>query len=161
MQARKPNLLVIEDEPAIRSGLVDVFTYHGFSVDSAATGTDGLERALRGKYDLILLDVMLPGLDGFEICNRIRAVDRTQPIILVTAKSNDDDIIQGLTLGADDYVTKPFSVTALVLRVNAVLRRAGFAQEQVAIITLGNEIVIDTRNLTGTRANKKNKLYTT
>ena len=126
MTSRKPRILIVEDEPAIRNGLIDVFTFHGFAVDSAATGTAGLSLALRGGYALILLDVMLPGIDGFEICNRIRAADRIQPIILLTAKSHDEDIIQGLTLGADDYVTKPFSVAELGLRVNAVLRRAGF-----------------------------------
>ena len=89
-------------------------------------------------------------IDGFEICNRIRAADRIQPIILLTAKSNDEDIIQGLTLGADDYVTKPFSVAELVLRVNAVLRRAGF-EDAAPSIVLREGFTIDTRNLTAVR----------
>ena len=154
MTTRKPRILIVEDEPAIRNGLIDVFTFHGFAVESAATGRAGLSLALRGGYALILLDVMLPEIDGFEICNRIRAADRIQPIILLTAKSNDEDIIQGLTLGADDYVTKPFSVAELVLRVNAVLRRAGF-DEAPPSIALREGFMIDTRNLTALRDGEK------
>ncbi len=145
--APKPRLLIVEDEAAIRSGLVDVFVYHGYDVDIADNGDDGLRLGQSGKYDLILLDVMLPGVDGFEICNRIRRQDRQQPIIMLTAKSSDEDIVQGLTLGADDYVAKPFSVTQLVLRVQAVLRRAGIDQDDEREISLGNGLVIDTLNL--------------
>ena len=103
----KPRILIVEDEAAIRSGLTDVFVYHGYEVEAVADGPAGLHRALSGGFDLILLDVMLPGMDGFEICNRIRARDRDQPLILLTAKTSDEDIIQGLSLGADDYVAKP------------------------------------------------------
>lgn len=120
---RKRQLLVVEDEEAIRSGLVDVFVFHGFAVDATGDGQDGLQRALSGNYDLVLLDVMLPSLDGFEVCERIRARDRRQPIIMLTAKTADDDIVTGLRLGADDYISKPFGVQELVLRVEAVLRR--------------------------------------
>jgi len=145
--AQKARLLVVEDEAAIRSGLVDVFVYHGYEVETADNGDDGLRLALSGKYDLILLDVMLPGVDGFEICNRIRQQDRQQPVIMLTAKSSDEDIVQGLTLGADDYVAKPFSVTQLVLRVQAVLRRSGIAGDNTREISLNNGLVIDTENL--------------
>ncbi|MCP4388481.1 MAG: response regulator transcription factor [Gammaproteobacteria bacterium] len=145
--AQKARLLVVEDEAAIRSGLVDVFVYHGYEVEAADNGDDGLRLALGGKFDLILLDVMLPGVDGFEICNRIRQQDRQQPVIMLTAKSSDEDIVQGLTLGADDYVAKPFSVTQLVLRVQAVLRRSGIAGENTREICLNNGLVIDTENL--------------
>lgn len=145
--AQKARLLVVEDEAAIRSGLVDVFVYHGYEVETADNGDDGLRLALSGKFDLVLLDVMLPGVDGFEICNRIRQQDRQQPVIMLTAKSNDEDIVQGLTLGADDYVAKPFSVTQLVLRVQAVLRRSGIAGDAAREIRLNNGLVIDTANL--------------
>ena len=145
--AQKARLLIVEDEAAIRSGLVDVFVYHGYEVETADHGDDGLRKALRGQFDLILLDVMLPGVDGFEICNRIRQQDRQQPVIMLTAKSSDEDIVQGLTLGADDYVAKPFSVTQLVLRVEAVLRRSGFGEASVREIRLNNGVVIDTENL--------------
>ncbi len=145
--AQKSRLLIVEDEAAIRTGLVDVFVYHGYEVDTAAHGDDGLRKALTGQYDLILLDVMLPGTDGFEICNQIRQQDRQQPVIMLTAKSSDEDIVQGLTLGADDYVAKPFSVTQLLLRVQAVLRRSGIGENASREIRLGNGLVIDTENL--------------
>ena len=145
--AQKARLLIVEDEAAIRSWLVDVFVYHGYEVETAAHGDDGLRLALGGNFDLILLDVMLPGIDGFEICNRIRQQDRQQPVIMLTAKSSDEDIVQGLTLGADDYVAKPFSVTQLVLRVQAVLRRSGVGEAAAREIRLNNGLVIDTENL--------------
>ena len=145
--AKKAQLLIVEDEEAIRTGLVDVFVYHGFEVDYADHGEEGLRKALSGLYDLILLDVMLPGINGFEICERIRQQDRHQPIIMLTARTSDEDIVQGLTLGADDYVSKPFSVTQLVLRVQAVLRRARIGDEMETEIHLKNGLLIDTQNL--------------
>jgi two-component system response regulator RegX3 len=128
-----------------------VFVYHGFQVDSASEGPDGLHKALTGTYDLVLLDVMLPGMDGFEICRRIRSQDRDQAIIMLTAKSGDDDVIHGLALGADDYVAKPFSVAQLVLRVQAVLRRVRSVVQDEHLIRLGDALTIDTRNLEGRR----------
>ena len=148
---RKIRLLVVEDEEAIRTGLMDVFVYHGYDVDFAADGPQGLDKALSGRFDLVLLDVMLPGMDGFEICNRIRAQDRDQPVIMLTAKGTDEDIIQGLSLGADDYVAKPFSVAQLVLRVQAVLRRSRIGAEHEATISLGEDVEVDCRNLLGKR----------
>ena len=145
---RQISILVIEDEEAIREGLIDVLVFHKYAVDSAATGPDGLEKALTGKFDLILLDIMLPGMDGYEICDRIRAEDRSQPIIMLTAKTSDEEIIHGLKLGADDYVPKPFSIQQLVLRIEAVLRRSPVGIEQARTINLGN-VEIDTENLTG------------
>jgi two-component system response regulator RegX3 len=146
---RKLRILIIEDEAAIRTGLIDVFVYHGYEVDFSGHGVEGLNKALTGKFDLILLDVMLPGMNGFEICNRIREQGPDQAIIMLTAKSSDEDIIEGLSLGADDYVAKPFSVAQLVLRVQAVLRRTrnGLAQNQT--IQLGDDLSIDCQNLTG------------
>jgi two-component system alkaline phosphatase synthesis response regulator PhoP len=146
---RKLRLLIVEDESAIRNGLVDVFVFHGYEVDSVDDGREGLRLAQTGRFDLVLLDVMLPGIDGFEICDRIRQDDREQPIIMLTAKTADEDIIQGLRLGADDYVAKPFSIAQLVLRVEAVLRRSRVAAEQAAAIYLGDSIEIDTDNLCG------------
>ena len=148
----KPTILVVEDEAAIRTGLVDVLIYHGYQVCEAADGDSGLELALSGRFDLLLLDVMLPGIDGFEICNRVRAVNREQPIIMLTAKSADEDIIQGLTLGADDYIAKPFSIAQLVLRIKAVLRRTlPPTPEQ---LNLG-ELTITPDNLSGERAGRE------
>ena len=145
---RQIRVLVVEDEEAIRTGLIDVLVFHGYEVDSAATGPEGLKKALTGKFELILLDIMLPGMDGYAICDEIRAVDRHQPIIMLTAKTSDEEIIQGLKLGADDYVPKPFSIQQLVLRIEAVLRRSQVGQEQARTLNIGN-ISIDTENLSG------------
>jgi two-component system response regulator RegX3 len=146
---RKIHILIVEDEAAIRSGLIDVFIYHGYEVDSADNGNTGLKKALSGKFDMILLDVMLPGINGFEICEQVRAKDRDQAIIMLTAKTGDEDIIQGLSLGADDYVAKPFSIAQLVLRVQAVLRRSRIGIEMDKQICLGDTVEIDTLNLSG------------
>jgi two-component system response regulator RegX3 len=151
---RKIRILIVEDEAAIRTGLSDVFVFHGYDVEEAVDGPQGLEKALSGRFDLILLDVMLPGLDGFAICNRVRELDPDQPIIMLTAKTSDEDIIQGLSLGADDYVAKPFSVAQLVLRVQAVLRRARVVSEQQQRIRLGEDLELDCRNLSGRRGEK-------
>lgn len=142
----KPRLLIIEDEQAILQGLMDVFVFHGYRVDSAMDGKMGLEKALNGEYDLILLDVMLPYMDGFSVCNRIREQDVHLPIIMLTAKSTEQDIVTGLTLGADDYIGKPFSVRELVLRVESVLKRTLKRAEQPAVMAVG-AIRIDTANL--------------
>ncbi len=147
----KSNILIIEDEEAIRTGLIDVLIYHGFNTDFASDGVTGLEKALSGMFDLVLLDVMLPGMDGFTVCENIRKKDKEQAIIMLTAKTTDEDIIQGLQLGADDYVAKPFSIAQLILRIQAVLRRSVPSIEYEHIIELKNKntpsIKIDSRNL--------------
>ena len=145
----KIRLLIVEDESAILNGLIDVFVFHGYEVEGITEGKAGLEKALTGRFDLILLDVMLPGMNGFEICDRIRVADPDQPIIMLTAKSSDEDIIQGLSLGADDYVAKPFSVAQLVLRVKAVLRRSRVVTEAQRVIRLSDAVEVDTANLKG------------
>lgn len=142
----KPTLLIVEDEQAILRGLMDVFVFHGYSVDSAMDGKMALEKALSRNYDLILLDVMLPFIDGFTVCNQIRAQNLEQPIIMLTAKSTEQDIIAGLSLGADDYIAKPFSVRELVLRVESVLKRTLKRNEPTAVMAVG-AIRIDTANL--------------
>lgn len=147
---KKPvRILVVEDEEAIRTGLIDVLVYHGYQVDAAVTGADGLRMALGGTYDLVLLDIMLPGMDGYAVCNGIREVDRQLAIIMLTAKTSDEEIIEGLRLGADDYVGKPFSVQQLMLRVEAVLRRTTVATEPPQTLELGS-VTVDLANLSGT-----------
>lgn len=141
------SILIVEDEDAIRVGLVDVLIYHGYQVDYAKEGVSGLEKALTGKYDLILLDVMLPNMDGFKICTKIREQDKAQPIIMLTAKSSDEDVVNGFTLGADDYVSKPFSVTQLILRIKAVLRRSIPENIEQTFIQLDENRKIDLQNL--------------
>ena len=145
---RHIRILVVEDEEAIREGLIDVLVFHGYEVDSAATGPDGLEKAQTGKFDLVLLDIMLPGMDGYEICDRIRTDDRDQAIIMLTAKTSDEEIIEGLKLGADDYVSKPFSIQQLVLRIEAVLRRSRTGIELARTLQLG-DVEVDTENFSG------------
>jgi two-component system response regulator RegX3 len=145
---RQNRILVVEDEEAIRTGLIDVLVYHGFEVDEASTGPEGLKKALSGKFDLVLLDIMLPGMDGYAICNAIRETDRQLAIIMLTAKSSDEEIIEGLKLGADDYVGKPFSVQQLVLRIEAVLRRSPAGKERARTLNIGT-LSVDTENLSG------------
>ncbi len=149
----KQKLLIVEDEQAILQGLIDVFVYHGFEVDSAIDGISGLQKSLTEEYDLILLDVMLPHMDGFSICNKIREQDKDQPIIMLTAKSSEQDIINGLSLGADDYIAKPFSVRELVLRVNSVLKRSRSSSADNPILKLAT-MEIDCANLVQINSNK-------
>ena len=123
MEQQKARILVVEDEAAIRDGLTDVLVYHGYRVDAVGDGRDGLKKALSGQYDLILLDVMLPGRDGFEVCRELRRAGIRTPILMLTARAHEAEKVMGLELGADDYVTKPFSARELRARVKALLRR--------------------------------------
>src|ERR1035437_9933706 len=115
-------ILVVEDEPTVSDVVVRYLRRDGHQVESANDGTEGLRMALTRQFDLIVLDVMLPGLDGLEVCRRLRAVRQT-PVIMLTARDEDGDAILGLGLGADDYVRKPFSPPELMARIKAVLRR--------------------------------------
>jgi DNA-binding response OmpR family regulator len=118
-------LLLVEDEPALARGLSDTLRAQGFDVDVAEDGRRGLEAVEVGRPDLILLDVMLPHVNGFEVCRSIRARGLDVPIIMLTAKGQEEDIVLGLNLGADDYLTKPFRVGELIARARALLRRRG------------------------------------
>jgi two-component system response regulator RegX3 len=121
----KPTMLVVEDEPAIQSGLCDVLAYHGYTPTGVASGEDGLRLALgEPPYALVLLDVMLPALSGFDVCRELRARRPTQAILMLTARGAEADVLEGFRSGADDYVTKPFSISELMARVEALLRRA-------------------------------------
>ena len=154
MKPGGPRLLIIEDEEAILRGLADVFVFNGFEVETAEDGEVGLEMALGGGFHLILLDIMLPGLDGFSICNRIRELDRNLPIIMLTAKTSEEDIVRGLKLGADDYVSKPFSVRQLLARVEAVLRRSGRLHRDMQALEIG-DLLIHPESLLGTRGGEE------
>lgn len=121
-----PRLLLVEDEAAIAEGLTITLEAEGFQVEWVATGTEALGALGRTRPDLVLLDLMLPGLSGTEVCRAIRA-DSDVPIIMVTARAEEVDRVVGLELGADDYLTKPFSTRELVARIRAVLRRAPVA----------------------------------
>ena len=116
-------VLIIEDDPAMLRGLKDNFAFKGYRVKNASDGQSGLDAALHSRPDLILLDIMLPKINGYEICRLIRAEGLDMPIIMLTAKGQEQDVILGLNLGADDYVTKPFNIHELLARANAFLRR--------------------------------------
>jgi DNA-binding response OmpR family regulator len=118
-------ILVVEDEAAIRAGLCDVLAYHGHAPDGVESGEEGLRRALASPYALVLLDVMLPEKNGFDVCRELRAARPAQAILMLTARGAEEDVLEGFRCGADDYLTKPFSVAELVARVEALLRRAG------------------------------------
>lgn len=115
-------ILIIEDDKTLMRGLKDSFEFAGFTVITAEDGDAGLEKALDFKPDLIILDLMLPRMNGYEICRELREQELDVPIIMLTAKSQESDIVLGLNLGANDYVTKPFSIKELIARVNAFLR---------------------------------------
>jgi two-component system, OmpR family, response regulator len=120
---RIPKVLVVDDEPNIRELVEVALKFHGCAVAVSASGRDALHQADIYEPDLMILDVMLPDMDGFEVCRTLRADGNEVPVIFLTARDTTSDTIRGLTLGGDDYVTKPFSVEALVARVRAVLRR--------------------------------------
>src|SRR5215467_5082023 len=116
-------ILVVEDEPNMVAGLRDNFEFEGYEVITARDGIEGLERALQESPDLVVLDVMMPRMSGLEVCRQLRAKRPSIPIIMLTARGQEVDKVVGLELGADDYVTKPFSIRELLARVKAVLRR--------------------------------------
>jgi DNA-binding response OmpR family regulator len=118
-------ILIIEDEPALLRGLKDNFETEGYEVRTAQNGQKGLDSLLADPPDLLLLDLMLPKVNGYEICRAARARQLDLPILMLTAKGQEEDIVRGLELGADDYVTKPFSIRELLARVKALLRRGG------------------------------------
>ncbi len=120
----KRQILVIEDDPAIRQGIVDALEFAGYGTLEASDGKVGLDMAVKVGYDLLLLDLILPGRDGLEILKEVRATRPTLPVIILTARGEEADRIEGLRVGADDYVVKPFSVKELLARVEAVLRRS-------------------------------------
>ncbi|WP_420640015.1 response regulator transcription factor [Candidatus Poriferisocius sp.] len=122
-----PHLLVVDDEANLRSMLGAALSFHGFNVIEAENGREALTAARNKHPDLIILDVMMPDLDGFEVCRRLRADGNQTPVLFLTAKDDTADKVRGLTLGGDDYLQKPFSLEELVARVEAVLRRTGGA----------------------------------
>ncbi|HEX5067553.1 MAG TPA: response regulator transcription factor [Myxococcota bacterium] len=139
MSEAKLAILVVEDEESIRRGVCDVLAYHGFAPEGVERGDDGLRRALANQHALAILDVMLPGRNGFEICRELRAGLPSLPILMLTARGAEPDVLEGFRSGADDYVTKPFSVAELVARVEALLRRSGAHRAApVAVFAFGS-----------------------
>ncbi len=145
MKQTKARILVVEDDAALLRGLLDVLVFNGYEVKGVEDGGQGLKAGLEEQYDLILLDVMLPTLDGFSICKAIRNKKPNQGIILVTAKGSEDNIITGFKAGADDYISKPFSLREVMVRIEAVLRRTGKSLNDVEIRL--RDILFDGKNL--------------
>lgn len=131
-------ILVIEDDSAIRQGVVDALQFSGYTTLQAANATDGLAQATAASIDLLLLDLVLPGFSGFEILKQVRTARPTLPIIILSARGEEMDRVQGLRLGADDYVVKPFSVRELLARVEAVLRRSPERPAELTQVPLPN-----------------------
>src|SRR3954447_9164616 len=135
------SILTVEDDPAIRRGIVDALRFAGYNVFEAARGDTGREMALARSYDLLLLDLVLPGCGGLDILRAVRQARSAQPIIVLTARGEENDRVEGLRLGADDYVVKPFSVKELLARVEAVLRRSPERPSNVSRIKLPKGLV--------------------
>jgi len=142
---RKTRILIVEDEPAMVQGLRDNFEYEGYEVISAADGADGLNRAIADQPDLVVLDVMMPKMSGLDVCKQLKARKPSLPIIMLTARGQEIDKVVGLELGADDYVTKPFSIRELMARVKAVLRRAS-PQAATAEIYRFSDVEVNVRS---------------
>jgi len=134
-------ILVIEDDLTILEGINDTLKFHGYTVIEAHNGQNGLRLAREEQPDLIILDIMLPDHDGFEILKKIRETDRELPVIMLTARSQETDKLLGFELGADDYVTKPFSVKVLMARIKAVLKRSGGRSNHDAPIRIGDAFI--------------------
>jgi len=143
-------VLLVEDDPALSLGLRDTLQFEGFRVVHASTGESALALAARERPDCILLDLMLPGMNGYQVCAAIREHDRGTPIIMLTARGQESDKIRGLDAGADDYVTKPFSIGELVARVRAAVRRRDRSSPSTGAFTIG-ETTVDPATQTLTR----------
>ncbi len=135
------SVLIVEDDAAIRRGVADALRFAGYTPREEATGTGGLRAALGGQIDLLLLDVVLPEIDGFRILDEVRKVHPTLPVIMLTAKGTEEDRIRGLRNGADDYVVKPFSARELLARVDAVLRRSPGRTSEIESFSLDGRTV--------------------
>jgi len=138
-----PRILFVEDERAYAVGMVDRLTSEGYEVELASNGNDGMERARKGTADLILLDVMLPGRSGLDICRELRASGSKTPVLLLTARGEISDRVAGLKLGADDYLVKPFATAELLARMEALLRRAREGRSEGGGIIRFGDIAFD------------------
>ena len=144
-------ILIVEDEPNMVAGLRDNFEYEGYEVLTASDGAEGLGRALNDAPDLVILDVMMPKMSGLDVCKQLKAKRPSIPVIMLTARGQEVDKVVGLELGADDYVTKPFSIRELLARIKAVLRRAhGGSQERYAF----GDVAVNLRTCQVTRDGK-------
>jgi len=147
-------ILIVEDEPNMVSGLRDNFEFEGYDVITAPDGVAGLERALNESPDLVILDVMMPRMSGLDVCKQLKAKRPSVPIIMLTARGQEVDKVVGLELGADDYVTKPFSIRELLARVKAVLRRSKTAPKEQESYSFG-EVQVNLKSCQVSRSGKE------
>ena len=146
-------ILIVEDEPNMVSGLRDNFEFEGYQVITAGDGVSGLDRALSDSPDLVILDVMMPRMSGLDVCKQLKSKKPAIPVIMLTARGQEVDKVVGLELGADDYVTKPFSIRELLARVKAVLRRAGYVGSNQEKFAFG-DVEVNVRNCQVSRCGK-------
>ncbi len=146
-------ILIIEDEPDMRRGLQDNLEYEGYETVATGNGNEGLRLALKERFDLIILDLMLPGKDGIEVCQHLRTSNCTTPIIMLTARGGEADKVGGLETGADDYITKPFNLRELMARINAILRRTQQERDSLHEYKF-DDVVIDFDSYTATKGGK-------
>ena len=152
-EQKRAKILVVEDEPNMVVGLRDNFEFEGYEVITARDGVEGLQLALEESPDLVVLDVMMPRMSGLEVCKQLRAQRASIPIIMLTARGQEVDKVVGLELGADDYVTKPFSIRELLARVKAVLRRTSVLPKELDQHTFG-DVEVDLRRCRVLRSGK-------
>jgi DNA-binding response OmpR family regulator len=152
-----PKILIIEDERELARGLSDILEYEGYEVSTVGTAKAGLDGVSREEPDCVILDIMLPDMSGYQVCEELRRRNRRTPILMLTAKAQDYDKIRGLEVGADDYMTKPFSVGELIARVKALLRRSQQYTPEPDTIRIGNAAV-DVRHFTVRRGRKEQPL---
>lgn len=148
----KKRILIVEDDESISLGLRMNLEAEGYDVDVAVDGEDGLARALSGNNDLLILDVMLPKVNGFEVVRKLRAAGATVPVVMLSARGAEMDKVMGLELGAEDYITKPFGLAELLARVKAVLRRDNISRKQADVVVRTGELLIDSSTRQVTRA---------
>ncbi|MCS6856557.1 MAG: response regulator transcription factor [Sandaracinaceae bacterium] len=152
--ADRRRILIVEDDPALAMGLVDALEFEGFSVIHAKTGQEGLHHAFKSRPDAIILDLMLPDTNGYLVCERIRSQNPLVPIIMLTARGQESDKIRGLDAGADDYITKPFSIGELIARMRAIFRRVERGNKSETPFQIG-QAVIDPTSQTVTIGRRK------
>jgi DNA-binding response OmpR family regulator len=151
------DILIIEDDVSILRGLKDNLTFEGYRVHTSTDGQEGLKLALEKHIDLLLLDIMLPGMNGYEICRRLKKEKPQVPVIMITARGSEMDTVAGLDIGADDYISKPFSIHELLARVRAVLRRSSTDEQEIETYSFGN-VSLDFKKFQATVNNEQTEL---
>ena len=151
------DILIIEDDVSILRGLKDNLTFEGYRVHTSTDGQEGLKLALEKHIDLLLLDIMLPGMNGYEICRRLKKEKPQLPVIMITARGSEMDTVAGLDIGADDYISKPFGIPELLARVRAVLRRSSTDEQEIETYSFGN-VSLDFKKFQATVNNEQTEL---